>query len=146
MKRITLLFATALVALSVSGCASLSEAGVASYRIAPLPDGTCCEVTVHNGKEIAVLDAVIEKTGDNYKVTLHEEGVVAFEGQRIAAGAAKTAASAAVKAAAIGGAVVAAPVIGAVAGTAAAAGTAGAVAVGAAGARAVDKLTAEPAQ
>lgn len=142
MNYATLL--AALLAVCLSGCTSLNNAGTATYSIKTSADGW--EVTVHNGKEIAILDAVVIKKGEDIEVRLHEEGVVAFEGQRIAAGAAKTAASAAVKATAIAGAVVAAPVIGAVAGTAAASGTAGAVAVGAAGASAINKATAEPSQ
>lgn len=147
MKYATLL--AALLALFLQGCTSLNSAGTASYTVKPFMVGdraVCCEITIHNGKEIALLDATVIKKGDDYTVRLYEEGVVAFEGQRVAAGAAKTAASAAVKAAAIAGAVVAAPVIGAVAGTAAASGTAGAVAVGTAGAGVLSKATAEPAQ
>ncbi|MBK8893736.1 MAG: hypothetical protein IPN64_06670 [Propionivibrio sp.] len=44
-------------------------------------------MTVKNGKEIAFLDAHIEKRGDDYTVDLKERGVKAFEGQAISAAA-----------------------------------------------------------
>lgn len=124
----------ALLAVSLSGCASLNNAGTASYSVRPFMVGDkpiCCEVTVNNGKEIAVLDATIIKRGNDYEVHLHEEGVVAFEGQRIAAGAAKTLAADTVKAAAIGGLVVAAPILAPAAGAALASPGLGAAAAGA---------------
>lgn len=138
-----------ILALAMTGCASLNNAGTADYSVEPIFDQAgnshCCKVSIRNGKEIGVLDVSAEKTGDSYKVSLHEEGVKAFEGQNIAAGAAKTAAADAVKAAAMGGAVLAAPALASVAGAAMATGTAGAAAAGAAGAMAVDKLT-QPTQ
>ena len=110
MKKLLMLFVVA-----VTGCASIQNAGTASYSVKPFvgADGkpVCCEVTVNNGKEIALLEAKVIKKGDDYEVYLREEGVVAFEGQRIAAGAAKSLAASAVKAAAIGGLTVAAPVL-----------------------------------
>lgn len=86
----------------VSGCTSLDSAGVASYTVKPaLIEGraVCCEVTVHNGKQYASLDARIEKRGDDYTVELKERGVEAFKGQQIAAAAATATASTAAKAA-----------------------------------------------
>lgn len=130
MKRAIL----ALVVVALTGCASLQQAGTASYSVKPFMAGDkamCCEVTVSNGKEIALLDATVVKHGDDYEVRLHEEGVVAFEGQRIAAGAAKTVAADAVKAAVVGGLVVAAPVLAPAAGAALAAPGLGAAAAGA---------------
>lgn len=121
---------------ALTGCASIDNAGTASYTVRPFMAGEralCCEVTINNGKEIALLDATIVKDGDNYRVHLHEEGVKAFEGQRIAARAVDTAAASAVKAAAVGGLVVAAPLAGAALaapGLGAAAVGAGALAVG----------------
>lgn len=126
----------ALAAFALQGCASIDNAGTASYSVKPFMAGDramCCEVTINNGKEIALLDATIIKSGDDYQVHLHEEGVKAFEGQRIAAGAVKATASSAVKAVAIGGLTVAAPLAGAALaapGLGAAAAGAGALAVG----------------
>jgi hypothetical protein len=127
-------FAAAAALIISSGCTSLNNAGTASYSVKPFMAGDkaiCCDVTVNNGKEIAVLDAHVVKQGDNYEVRLHEEGVVAFDGQRIAAGAAKSLASSAVKAVAIGGLTVAAPVLAPAAGAALASPGLGAAAVGA---------------
>ncbi|MHB1053511.1 MAG: hypothetical protein ACYCZT_10640 [Thiobacillus sp.] len=129
-----------IVSLSLIGCASLNQAGTASYTIKPmLIDGrtVCCEVAVVNGKQYASLDATLIKTGNDYTVTLSERGVEAFRGQEIAAGAAASAGKTALKAVAIGGAVliapIAAPAIGAALaapGLGAAAAGAGALAVG----------------
>lgn len=131
--------------LALSGCASLDQAGTASYSMKPVLVNdklVCCEVVIVNGKEIALLDATVIKRGDDYEVRLHEEGVAAFEGQRIAAGAAKTAAAAAAKAAAIGGTVLVAPVLAPAVGAALVSGTAGAAAVGAGAGVLVNKATA----
>lgn len=102
----------------VSGCASLDHAGVASYTIKPmLIEGrpVCCEVAVNNGKQYASLDAMVEKKGDDYSVTLSERGVEAFRGQQIAAGAAASTAATAAKGAA---AIVVGPAAAAVGGAA----------------------------
>lgn len=131
-----------IVSLSLVGCASLNNAGTASYSVKPFMVGdqaVCCEVTISNGKEIALLDATVIKRGDDYEVRLHEEGVVAFEGQRIAAGAAKSVTAAAAKAAAIGGAVLIAPIVAPAAGAALVSGTAGAAVVGAGAGALVNK-------
>lgn len=121
----------ALIVLALTGCASLNQAGTASYTIKPmLIDGrtVCCEVAVINGKQYSSLDATLIKTGDDYTVTLSERGVEAFRGQEIAAGAAASAGKAALKAAAIGGAVLIAPIAAPAVGAAAVG--AGALAVG----------------
>ncbi|MBK8399937.1 MAG: hypothetical protein IPL29_02350 [Propionivibrio sp.] len=80
-----------MLALLLSGCASLQNAGTAEYSVKPFVDTAgrvlCCDVTVKNGKEIAFLDAHIEKRGDDYTVDLKERGVKAFEGQAISAAA-----------------------------------------------------------
>jgi hypothetical protein len=123
----------ALILLALTACASLDQAGTASYSVKPFLAGdkaVCCEVMVNNGKEIALLDATVIKRGDDYEVRLHEEGVVAFDGQRIAAGAARTLASDAVKAAAIGGAVLIAPIAAPAVGAVLMSGTVGAAAAG----------------
>lgn len=128
-------YAILLLILALPGCASLNNAGTASYRVKPYTDAQgntrCCDVEISNGKEIAVLDATIIKRGNDYEIRLHEEGVVAFEGQRIAAGAAKTVATSAVKAVTIGGLAVAAPVLAPAAGAALASPGLGAAVVGA---------------
>ena len=102
-----MIYATPLSALlaiaAMSGCTSVQNAGTASYSVRPFMSGdkaVCCEVTVNNGKEIAVVDARVIMKGGDVEVRLYQEGVVAFEGQRIAAGAAKKLADDAVKAAA----------------------------------------------
>lgn len=100
MKKL-LLISTVLATLS--GCASMQYAGTASYSVKPIVDTSggvvCCAVEVHNGKEIANLEAHIYKQGDSYTVDLKETGVAAFAGQAIAAGALKEAVDGAVKAA-----------------------------------------------
>lgn len=89
------------LALLMAGCSSLDHAGTAEYSIKPfVVDAAagklaCCEITVKNGKEIASLEAEIRKTGDDFVVILKEQGVVAFRGQEISAGAAKTTAESA---------------------------------------------------
>lgn len=143
--RLTVGFIIILViGLLLGGCTSLQQAGTASYSVKPFMAGdhaVCCEVTISNGKEIALLDATVIKRGDDYEVRLHEEGVVAFEGQRIAAGAAKSVTAAAAKAAAIGGAVLIAPIVAPAAGAALVSGTAGAAVVGAGAGALVNKAT-----
>lgn len=94
-----------IVSLSLVGCASLNNAGTASYSMKPVLVNdklVCCEVTINNGKEIALLDATVIKRGDDYEVRLHEEGVAAFDGQRLVS-------AAAAKAATLGAAVLIAP-------------------------------------
>lgn len=106
----------ALVALLslLGGCASLQYAGVASYTVEPVEiDGKpqCCRVSIHNGKEIARLDAWVEKRGEDYTVSLRQWNVEAFAGQQIAADAAASSVASAVKAA---GTVIVAPAAAAV--------------------------------
>ena len=93
MKSLLILLA----ALTLAACASIQTAGIASYSIRPFvvdaASGAvaCCELSVQNGKEFASLEAHIEKKGENYVVDLKEQGVKAFPGQRISAGAAGSA-------------------------------------------------------
>ena len=110
------------IAVILSACSSLDNAGVAEYSIKPFVIGEqtiCCEVTVKNGKEYASLKAKIVKKGDDYSVELDETGIAAFRGQELAAGAAKdataTAVSAATKAAAAVAGVGALPALGVIA-------------------------------
>lgn len=101
----------ALFAVTLGGCASLQNAGVASYAIKPMmidKQQVCCEVTLLNGKQYAQLNVDIVKDGDKYTVHLTESGVEAFQGQAIAAGATK---DAVVEAAKIGVAAALAPVM-----------------------------------
>ena len=131
---------------ALSGCTSLQYAGTASYSVKPFADAKgvmqCCAVEVHNGKEIANLEAHIVKTGDNYTVDLKEQGVIAFQGQAIAAGATRDAITEAAK---VGVAAALAPVIPllipAVGGVLAAPGI-GAAAVGAVGVVGAQKVLA----
>lgn len=94
----------------LGGCASLQNAGTASYSIKPFEkaDGglECCEVQVLNGKEIANLEARIVKKGDDFTVELKEQGVTAFKSQEISADVAKSVAETAAKAALIGAGVI----------------------------------------
>ena len=126
--------------LMLSSCASLQYAGTASYSVKPIVDAKgnviCCSVDVKNGKEIANLEAHIQKDGDKYTVDLKEQGVAAFAGQAIAAGATKEAIDAAVKSAL---AVALAPILPALAPALAAPGL-GAAAVGAASVIGVQKV------
>jgi len=100
------MFLAVVVMLALSGCASLQNAGTAEYSVKPFVIDAktgaiaCCEVVVKNGKEIANVKAHIQKQGDNYTVDLEEQGVMAFQGQAIAAGATKDAIDAVAKAAA----------------------------------------------
>lgn len=129
------LIALAMLAMALTGCASLNNAGTASYSVKPFVTDKgevhCCEVTVLNGKEIASLDAHIEKKGGDYTIDLKERGVMAFRGQEIAAGAAHDAAKVATTAALAVGGVLIAPVAAPAIGAAMAAGTLPAAAVGA---------------
>ena len=130
-----LLLALALLA----GCSTLNHAGNASYSVKPFKDDAgalvCCAVDINNGKEIASLEAHVSKQGDDYTVDLKEQGVAAFEGQRIASDAFKNAVAEATKAA-VAGIIASIPGLGpAAAGLAqgmAATGSLGAAAVGAA--------------
>ena len=88
--------------LVLSGCASLQYAGVASYSVEPVEingNPQCCRVSIHNGKQIARLDAQVEKRGDDYTVSLKQWNVEAFTGQQIAADSATASAATAAKAA-----------------------------------------------
>ena len=101
-----------LFALVLSACASMHYAGVAEYTVRPIvvADRTiCCEVSIKNGKEYASLKASVQKTGDNYTVTLDEQAVQAFAGQKVSAEAIKNAAE---SAASISGTAIAAPALG----------------------------------
>lgn len=141
MKYPVILFA---IMAGLTGCASLQNAGTAEYTVRPFLDqsGTahCCEVAVRNGKEIANLEAHIAKQGDNYTVDLREQGVVAFQGQAIAAGATRVSIDAAAKVAAAAALAPALPALLPAAGAALASPGIGAAAVGAAGAIGAEKI------
>ena len=133
MKRLLLIGAV----LSLASCASLQYAGSADYSVKPFKDADgkvmCCAVDIHNGKEIANLEAHITKTGDDYTVDLKEQGVAAFAGQQISANAVGVATKAAVDTAIIAGGVLIAPVAAPLIGGIATSGGLGAAAVGVAG-------------
>jgi hypothetical protein len=112
MKTIMVLAAVALL----PGCASLEYAGNSSYSVKPWQDAYgrlhCCDVQVHNGKEMAAVHAHIRMTKDgDIEVDLQEQGVTAFEGQRIASVVAQDTAKAGLSAAAIAGGVLVAPAV-----------------------------------
>lgn len=77
-------------ALFLGGCASLQDAGVAQYSLAPYTDASgqqkCCSLNVTNGKNVGQVKAHIK--GPDYEITLEEVGVDAAHSQAIAAGAA----------------------------------------------------------
>jgi hypothetical protein len=135
------------ITLLLAGCTSVQYAGNASYSVKPFVTDAktgatvCCEVEIKDGKERATLDLRVVKNGDGYDITLSERGVLAFQGQAIAAGAMKDAIEAAAKAAA---AAVLAPILPALvpaAGAALASPGVGAAAVGAAGVIGVQKVS-----
>jgi len=134
----------ALFAVMLGGCASMQYAGTASYSVAPVfaQDGSihCCKVDVFNGKEIAALNVhIVWSPTAGYTVDLNEQGVAAFKGQEIAAGAVATGAQAATVAAEVAGAALAAPAMAGLAGAALTSGGVGAAAVGAAAGYGVTK-------
>lgn len=101
------------LALLLTGCASLQNAGMAEYSVKPMIIGeqtVCCEVVVKNGKEYASLKAKVQKTGDDYLVVLEEQTVQAFAGQKQTADFATSTVEAA---ATLGASVIAAPAVGA---------------------------------
>ena len=106
MKKARTALIILVAGIALTACSSLDNAGSAEYSIKPFVTDAktgklaCCELTVKNGKEIANLEASIEKTGDDYKITLKEQGVEAFRGQAISASAGKAAIEATAKAAA----------------------------------------------
>lgn len=103
-----------LLSLLLAGCDSLMYAGHAGYNVKPFEDSKgnlhCCEVNVRNGKEVAYLNAHISMGADGaITVDLVEQGVAAFDGQRIASVVAQDAAKAAVTAGMVAGGVMIAP-------------------------------------
>jgi len=143
------LFAMLITLALLAGCASIQNAGNASYSVKPFVvdaksgASVCCEVTITDGKERASLNLHVIKTGDNYDITLAERGIQAFQGQAIAAGATQTAIDAAAKAATAAALAPILPVLLPVAGAALAAPGIGAAAVGAAGVIATEKVLAK---
>lgn len=100
MKKVLIL---ASAALMLNACSSLQYAGNASYSVKPFTNEKgvviCCAVDVHNGKEIANLEAHVTKRGEDFTVDLKEQGVEAFKGQQISATALAATVDAAAKAA-----------------------------------------------
>jgi major membrane immunogen (membrane-anchored lipoprotein) len=86
----------------MTGCTSLQYAGSSAYSIRQVIDEngkTGFDITVKNGKEIALVKAHLEKKGEDFTVDLEEQGVAAFAGQQISADALKITAEQAAKAA-----------------------------------------------
>lgn len=107
-----------LPALALAGCASLESAGTSSLSVRPIDIGgqpRCCAVEVHDGKQYASLDVLLERTGDDYRLRLTARGVEAFKGQQLAANAASTTVATAAKAAAAAAVAPAAAAVGAAA-------------------------------
>jgi len=132
--------------LALTGCQSLRYAGTADYSVTPVFDKQnnmhCCAVHIHNGKEIASLKAHLKKTADGgYDISLDEQGVAAFEGQRIAAMATQDAIDKAAKAAAVAALAPLLPALAPVAGAALASPGIGAAAAGAAAVVGAQKLS-----
>lgn len=73
-----------IVLFGLSGCASLSDAGISTYEISPLADGACCRVLVRSGREIARVDARLLQTERGPEVRFSASDVRAFEGQKAA--------------------------------------------------------------
>ncbi len=156
MKSIIAAIAVACVCLT--GCKSIQDAGNASYKVSPIAvavpatDGkaattaiVCCQVDISDGKERASLDVHVVKTGDNYDITLSEKGVLAFQGQAIAAGATKQAIDDAAKAAVVAVLAPALPALIPAVGGIMASGTTGAALGGAAAVVTANKLLAPAA-
>lgn len=133
---------------ALAGCASVQNAGVASYSVKPIViDGkqVCCEVAVLNGKEVQEVSADIMKRGDDYEVHVHEVGVAAFKGQQISADATRAVASEAGKTAALAVIAPMLPALAPVAGAALASPGIGAAAVGAGAVMGAQRLKADSA-
>ncbi|MCC7413348.1 MAG: hypothetical protein IT495_17160 [Gammaproteobacteria bacterium] len=69
----------------LGGCASVRDAGVSTYEIAPLDNGTCCRVQVRSGREIGHVDARLTQTERGPELRFTASDVRAFEGQQIGA-------------------------------------------------------------
>ena len=132
------LIITICLLVHLTGCASLQFAGNASYSVQPFVVDAktgatvCCQVDIKDGKERTALDLHVVKSGDNYDITLSERGVLAFQGQQIAAGATQAAIDAAAKAAAVAALAPVLPLLIPAAGAVVSSGAAGAVVGGAA--------------
>lgn len=132
MKRLLIL--AAIAAFFMSGCASLQNAGTASYSIKQVTDAKGqpgFDLEVRNGKEIANVEAHLTKDGDKVTVDLKEQGVAAFQGQQIAATSVQASIDAAAKAAVAAALAPLLPALAPAAGAALASPGIGAAAVGA---------------
>lgn len=146
MKKLFFIF----VSILLAGCASLSDTGITQFTAKPFVDPVskstlCCEVSYIGGKEIASAHALMIKKGNDYSISIDEQGVKAFQGTAIAANAAQTTVANAAK---VGTAIALAPLAPAAlagAGALAATGGAGAAIVGGAAVLGAQKLMASPA-
>lgn len=86
--------AIALVLVSLSGCASLTDAGIAHYQVSTFYDQgaarvLCCRADIRNGKNIDRVQLHVTRTAaDDWTVDLTEIRIDASTGQGIAAQAA----------------------------------------------------------
>ncbi|MDE2097804.1 MAG: hypothetical protein KGL39_11195 [Patescibacteria group bacterium] len=139
----------ALSLLALSACASLSDTGITQFTAKPFVDPVskstlCCEVSYIGGKEIASAHALMIKKGNDYSISIDEQGVKAFQGAAIAANATQTTFADAAK---VGTAIALAPMAPAAlagAGALAATGGVGAAIVGGAAVLGAQKLMASP--
>jgi hypothetical protein len=135
------------IALGLSGCASLQNAGNANYQLRQITDAngkTGFDITVKNGKEIASVKVHLQKDGEKITVDLEEMGVAAFAGQQISADALKITIKQAAEVAVAAAMAMAAPGVLPLAGAALAGGGLPAAVVGAGGALAVEHALAKP--
>lgn len=139
------------IALSLTGCASLQNAGNADYSLRQITDENGkagFDIRVRNGKEIASVKVHLEKKGEDFTIDLEEQGVAAFDGQKTAMQASKIALEQTEKAAAAVALSVAAPAALPVIGSMLTSGGVGAgllgAGVGAAGTVAAQKALSKP--
>jgi len=136
-----------IIALALTGCASLQNAGNANYQLRQITDSngkTGFDISVRNGKEIASVKVHLEKDGEKITVDLEETGVAAFAGQKISADALKLTIEQAAKVAAAAAVAAAMPAALPLVGSALAGGGLPAALIGGGGALAVEHAL-EPA-
>lgn len=79
----------ALAVLALAGCASIDNAGHASYTVRSFkgPDGSvaCCELEVKDGKEYSGRNIGFQTNGSGAVFQVHEGESKAFKGQAIGA-------------------------------------------------------------
>lgn len=103
MKKILII---GLCSLSLAGC--IATGGQAAYEVEPIvaPDGSviCCKATVHNTKDVDLVEVDFQKLADgSIKMTVKEKGVKASDAAAIAAETNKALVDAVLKKVPIGG-------------------------------------------